>query len=125
MARAYPHELRVRVIAALESRMPVSRIMQIFKVCRDTVYKWKNRKDTTGDVQAKKGYQSGKHRKVIKDEKEFLRIVESNKSKSVKELAVMMKVSPSTIHRTLKGINYTYKKNFLSPQERYRSKKKI
>lgn len=122
MALPYPYELRIRVIGALESKMTVSQIMKIFNVCRDTVYKWKKRKDTTGDVKAKIGYQSGRHRKVIKDEEEFLRFIEFNKSKSVKELAAMLNISPSTVQRALKRINYTYKKNLLSPKTRYGGK---
>ncbi len=41
MAAPYPYELRIRVISALESKMPVAKITGIFKVCRETVYKWK------------------------------------------------------------------------------------
>ncbi|WP_341763819.1 IS630 transposase-related protein [Candidatus Tisiphia endosymbiont of Beris chalybata] len=44
MAAPYPYELRIRVISALESKMPVAKITGIFKVCRETVYKFKNDK---------------------------------------------------------------------------------
>lgn len=125
MASPYPYELRSRVMLALESKMPVSKIIKIFKICRDTVYKWKNIKEATGDVKAKTGYQDGNHRRKIKDNQVFLEFIKTNEGKTIKDLSLLMKVSPSTIQRSLKRINYTYKKNLLSPQKGYGSEKEV
>ena len=119
MSSPYPYELRTRVIAALEDKMPVSKIMKIFKICRDTIYKWKNIKKNTGDVKAKSGYQNGIHRKIIQDTEWFLEFISQNDGKTLKELAALMpqKISPRTISRSLKRFNYTYKKNLSSPKK--------
>lgn len=55
MPSPYPYELSARVISALESKMSVSKIMKVFKICRDAVYKWKNIHKTTSDVMAPNG----------------------------------------------------------------------
>lgn len=127
MASAYPYELRIRVISALESKMAVAKIMGIFKVCRETVYKWKRMKDSTGDIKAKIGYQNGYSRKIIKDKAEFLKFMKINEGKSVKEIAELMpnRASSSTIKRALKSFNYTYKKNLLSPLKGDSSKREV
>jgi transposase len=58
--------------------MTVAKIMEIFKICRDTVYKWKKIKENTGDIKAKSGYQNGYSRKLIKDKTEFLKFMKIN-----------------------------------------------
>ncbi|WP_375327181.1 IS630 transposase-related protein [Candidatus Tisiphia endosymbiont of Nemotelus uliginosus] len=118
MASPYPYELRIRVISALESKMPVAKIMGIFKICRETVYKWQKIKESTGDIKAKSGYQNGYSRKLIKDKTEFLEFMKINEGKSIKEIAELMpnRMSSSTIKRALKSFNYTYKKTFYHPK---------
>ncbi|WP_341764110.1 palindromic element RPE1 domain-containing protein [Candidatus Tisiphia endosymbiont of Beris chalybata] len=119
MASAYhPYELRIRVISALETKMTVAKIIGIFKVCRETVYKWKRMRDSTGDIKAKCGYQNGYSRKIIKDKAEFLKFMKINEGKSIKEIVELMpnRASSSTIKRALKSFNYTYKKTFYHPK---------
>ena len=61
MPSPYPYELSTRVISALESKMSVSKIMKVFKIRRDAVYKWKNIHKTTSDVMAQNGYRELKY----------------------------------------------------------------
>lgn len=121
MVSPYPYELRVRVIKALESKMTVAEIMRIFSVCRDTVYKWKALKESTGDIKAKSGYQSGKSRMIVKDLDMFKLFIDEHKDKSLHELAAHYpgKISQSTIANYLTRIGYTYKKSLLPSQKRH------
>lgn len=119
MSSAYPYELRTRVLAALDSNMPVKEILKTFKICRDTLYKWKNIKKTTGDIKPKKGYQRG-HSHKINDIEEFKKFIEANNGCSTKELAnrYVGNVSSSTILKMLKKLGYSHKKKrFITPKE--------
>jgi transposase len=118
MPSAYPYELRTRVIAALESGMEINQITSLFKISRDTLYKWKGIKKASGDVLARGGYQKGHSHKLVKFSG-FEEFVAEHNGKSLKELARLSggRLSGTTIWRGLKAIGYSYKKNFLSSQE--------
>lgn len=119
MPSAYPYELRVRVIRAIESKMPIVEVMRVFNVCRDTVYKWKALKENTGDMKAKTGYQSGFSRMKVKDLGEFKSFIDKHGDKSLPELAKLYpgSLSESTIANYLRRISYTYKKSLLPSQK--------
>lgn len=108
---------------ALESKMTVAEVMRIFSIYKDTVYKWKALKESTGDTKARTGYQSGHTRMIIKDLDEFKAFIDGHRDKGLRELAELYsgKVSQSTIANYLTHIGYTYKKSLLSSQKRYRT----
>lgn len=112
MPSPYSYELRVRVMNALEYKMPVAEVIRIFSICKDTVYKWKALKESTGDTKAKTGYQSGYTRMVIKDLDGFKAFIDKHPDKNLRELASFYpyKVSQSTIANYISRIGYTYKK---------------
>ncbi len=93
----------------------------IFRLCKRSI------KESTGDIKAKCGYQNGYSRKLIKDKAEFLEFMKINEGRSIQEIGELMpnRMSSSTIKRALKSFNYTYKKNLLSPQEGYSSKREV
>jgi transposase len=109
MPLPYSYELRDRVIKAVECGMSVSRIKEVFRVSRDTVYKWKSLKEATGDVKAKTGYQKGFSRMIIKDLSAFKLFIDEHKDKSLRELASLYpsNVSQSTIANYISRIGYT------------------
>lgn len=124
MPSPYPYELRVRVIKAAEAKMAIAEVMRVFNVCRDTVYKWKALKESTGDTKARTGYQSGHTRMVIKDLDVFKAFIDKHRDKSLRELAELYpcKVSQSTLANYMSRIGYTYKKSLLPSRQRYCSK---
>ena len=89
----------------------------MFKVCGDTVYKWKNLKNKTGDINPKVSYQNG-HSKIIKDIDELHAFIRENNDKTIAELANMWKskISQSGMWRYLKKLGYTYKKTLIHPK---------
>ena len=116
MPAAYPYELRIRVLNAHENGMSVIKIKETFDVSRNTVYKWLQIKEKTGDIKAKVGYQNG-HSHKVKDMEKFKNFVEANNDKTTKELSDEWEceISRSTILRYISKINYSYKKNIFSP----------
>lgn len=126
MASPYQYELRERVISAVESGMAVVKVKEIFKVGRATIYRWKKIKQDTGDIKSRTCYQKG-HSHIIKDQEEFREFLDKNNDKTLQELSKIWreKVSPTTIHRAIKTLGYSYKKNFLSSEKGYWSKKKV
>jgi transposase len=124
MPSPYSYELRVRVIKAVESGMSISKIKEVFRVSRDTVYKWKAIKEGTGDVRAKTGYQKGFSRMIVKDLSAFKLFIDEHKDKSLRELAELypIPISQSTVANYISRIGYTYKKSLLSSSQRYSSK---
>lgn len=118
MPSPYPYELRTRVIAALEAGVEIKKITSLFNISRDTLYKWKKIKKASGDIVARSGYQKGHNHKLVHFSG-FEEFIANNKDKSLKELCELSggRLSSTSIWRGLKAIGYSYKKNFLSPQE--------
>ena len=100
MPAAYAYGLRVRVLKAHKKGMRVTKIKETFDVSHNTIYKWLEMKDKTGDIKAKEGYQKG-HSHKVKNMEEFKSFIESNKGKTTQELSEtwICKISKSTILR--------------------------
>ena len=110
MPRPYSYDLRIRVVAAVEKGMEVKEVSQVFGVHRDTITAWLARKDVTGDVQAKTGYQQG-HSHKITDPTQFQAFVETHGEATVEELAEAWGgVGRMTIWRQLRKLGSTHKK---------------
>lgn len=110
MARPYSYDLRIRVVAAGEKGLRVKEASETFGVHRDTITAWVARKEATGDVHAKAGYQRGRSQK-IPDLQQFKTFVVAQGEATVEELAVAWgEVGRMTIWRQLQELGYTHKK---------------
>jgi transposase len=116
MPSPYSYDLRIRVVAAIEKGMDVKEASHTFGVHRDTITAWLARKEATGDVQARAGYQRG-HSHKITDPEQFKAFVETHEEATVEELAEAWGgVKRMTIWRQLRKLGYTHKKRpFATP----------
>jgi transposase len=114
MPKPYPYELRIRALKVIDEGMSISKVKKLLNISRQTLYGWKNIRDSRGEVKPKENYQKG-HSIKIKDVQEFKELIDNNKDKSLKELAkISGKYSATTIWRGIKKLGYSYKKNFYS-----------
>ena len=121
MGHAYSYDLRTKVMDFIEGgKKTAKEASMLFNISKKTIFAWKKLKKETGDLKEKTGYQKG-HRRIILDFEKFKSFIEKNNDKNSKELAKLwnQNVSSSTITRLLNKIGYSYKKNFLSPQNGY------
>jgi transposase len=118
MPAPYPYELRKRAILAINNGERIGEVSKRFIISRNTLYKWISLQKETGSIRPRFGYQKG-HGQIIKDRDKFEEFLKANNNKTSKELADLWgaKVSATTIRASIKKLGYTYKKNFLSPQE--------
>jgi transposase len=113
MASAYSNDLRVRVLKAIDEGNKIKLVSERFNVCIKTIYNWRRLKASTGSYEAKTGYQNG-HSHKIKDLEAFKGYVEKNPNKILEEMADSLgNMSTTTVHRALKKIGFTRKKNQL------------
>ena len=110
MPGSYSYDLRVRVIAAVETGMSVREVSCTFGVHRETIRNWLARKEATGDVQAKTGYQHG-HSHKITDPVQFQVFLQQQGDPTLESLAEAWGgVKRMTIWRQLRKLGYTHKK---------------
>jgi transposase len=115
MGSPYSQDLRLRVLAALDSGMTKMAAHQTFKVSRSTIDDWLKLRATTGSVQAITQYQRGSG-PAIKDLKAFRRFAQRNKSAKLAQMAEFweqetgQKLSINTFSVTLRRIGWTRKK---------------
>src|SRR5215475_7391371 len=119
MPGPYSYDLRVRVVAAVENGMAVPEASRKFHLHRDTITSWLARKEATGDVQAKTGYQHG-HSHKITDSQQFQAFLQQQGDATLEELAAAWgDVKRMTIWRQLRKLGYTHKKRpFAMPNGR-------
>ncbi len=118
MPSPYSYDLRIRVVAAVEKGMGVKEASRTVGLHRDTISTWLARKEATGDVQAKVGYQQG-HSPKITDPEQFTAFVRAQGDATLDQLAEAWGgVKRMTIWRQLRKIGYTHKKRpFAMPRE--------
>ena len=116
MVQAYSYDLRIRVIKAVKDskdgvQHAVEAASQTFEVAVRTIYNWLNLEKATGDIRPKENWRRG-HSHKIKDLPAFRKFVEKNQQRTLEEMAQAYgDISASTICRTLKKLNISYKKN--------------
>jgi len=64
MPAPYSDDLRSKVMAAINRGEKKSHVSQMFNISRDTINRWLNRRDATGNVQAAQGYQRGHSHRI-------------------------------------------------------------
>jgi transposase len=112
----FSYDLRIRVMAAVEKGREVREASQTFGVHRETITAWRARKEATGDVQAKVGYQRG-HSHKIADPEQFKACVQDQGEATLEELGEAWGgVKRMTIWRQLRKVGYPHKKRpFATP----------
>lgn len=111
---------------AISNGERIREVSKRFIISRNTLYKWAKLQQETGSVIPRLGYQKG-HSHIIKDQESFKEFLEANNDKTSQELASLWgaKVSATTIRAAIKKLGYSYKKNFLSSQERRGTQERI
>jgi len=111
MPAAYSYDLRKKVMEALDEGESKTAVAKRFKIGRATLYKWQKRREETGDFISKKLGNVGYNNKII-DWDAFARFAKKNGGKTQSEMAELWgNISRQTIHRALKNIGFTRKKN--------------
>jgi len=105
----YDEKFKLRAVAYKDKGHTFKQLHEIFGVCSYSYYKWKKNKELTG-------YYAPKKEKSVRQRKinpEALRLaVEENPDAYLKELATKFNCSTVAIHKRLKQLKITYKKNF-------------
>jgi transposase len=110
--RAYSIDLRERVMEAVNKGIwQLKEISALFNVNVKTIYKWRKIFKTTGSLAPKTGFERGHSHKITNFD-EFKIFIKNNPDLTLKEMAQKWgNISPKTIGRALKKINFTRKKN--------------
>lgn len=117
MAKAYSYDLRQKVIAAIEmDGLKKSEASQLFNISRNTINLWFQRREETGDVQAKPTSIPGQRQKIT-DWSKFRAFVCEHEDRTQAEMAQLWgDISGRTVSRALKHIGFSRKKNLrISP----------
>ena len=114
MALAYSEDLRIRAINLIEGGMSISRVSQILKISRPTLYRWIEQFEINGSTAPCRSIPPPQVSK-IKDWEKFKEVVDNNGDKTQKELASLWgNISQQTISRGLKKLGYTRKKKLIA-----------
>jgi|WetSurMetagenome_2_1015567.scaffolds.fasta_scaffold1225633_1 transposase len=111
MPSPHSYDLRKRAMAHFEKYGSSTLTSKTFNISRSILYDWKKRKEETGDIRAKEGYQNGYGHKIV-DLKKFQQQVENEPGLTLSGIVRKsgIKMSEMTCSRALKKINITRKK---------------
>ena len=111
MPAAYSHDLREKVVAAIDRGERKSHVSQMFNLSRDTIDRWLKRRETTGSVKAAQGYQQG-HSHRVKDWQGFRAFAQTYGDRTQAEMAQLWpgQISQRTLARALAQIDWTRKR---------------
>lgn len=109
--KAYSKDLRDRVISAYNKNMPISKLVEMFSICRATANDWIKRYETTGDYSSKQGT-VGQPNYKFNDKARLLEFIRANPDAD--GIAIRDGIAPdlamSTFYDTLKRMEITFKK---------------
>ena len=111
MAKAYSEDLCEKVMTAIElDGIPIREASELFNVARSSIYRWKQRKQETGNLKRRKIKGAPG---IIQEWEEFEKFVEEHRDKTQVEMAELWHepISARTISRALKKIGFTRKKD--------------
>ncbi len=119
MPAPYSYDLRIKVIEAIDEGMRKTQASKIFKISRNTINLWLQRRKETGDYRGKEGYQQG-YRPKITDLEKFKEVAQKHGSQTQEEMAEAWEgeISDRTIGKALKKIGFTRKKNLWISRKR-------
>ena len=109
--RAYSQDLRDRVIKAYEGNMPISEIIKIFNICRNTAWDWIQRYIDTGNYSSQQG-KTGQPPYKFNDKQAILDFIAKNPDADgimIRD-GVAPSLAMSTFYDTLARMEITYKK---------------
>jgi transposase len=111
MAKAYSYDLRQKVMDSIElDGLKKSEASHLFNISRNTINLWFQRRNETGDLQAKPTSLPGQRQKIT-DWQKFREFVQEHGDKTQAEMATLWgDISERTISRALKQIGFTRKK---------------
>lgn len=111
MPAPYSCDLRQKVIDALERDMAKSEASRVFAMSRNTIDLWLKRRQQTGELKAKQGYQQGSCHKITNWER-FRQFAQAHGGRTQAEMAHLWEgdISQRTIDRALAKIGFTRKK---------------
>ena len=118
---AYSNDLRKRIIDAINDGDKVVDVAERFSVGVRFVYSLLRRFLDTGSYEAKKR-SGGAPRKISHDDEiKIQQIIKKNPDATLEEIRKQadFKVSIATIHRAIKRMNITFKKNTLSSRAKF------
>lgn len=112
MPAPYSYDLRRKVIEAIDGGMGKSQASRIFKISRNTINLWLQKREETGDYKADDGYQKG-YRAKITDLEDFKEFAQKHGRQTQREMAEAWpgEISDKTIGKALNKIGVTRKKN--------------
>ncbi|MGL5878446.1 MAG: helix-turn-helix domain-containing protein [Xenococcaceae cyanobacterium] len=112
MPASYSYDLRRKVIEAIDDGMGKTEASQSFRISRNTINLWFQRREETGDYRASEGYQRGDGAKIPNLEK-FKEFTRKHGTQTQKEMAQAWQgeISDKTIGKALKKIGFPRKKN--------------
>ena len=112
MPPPYSYDLRIKVIEAIDGGMRKTEASKIFKISRNTINFWLQRREETGDYQATSGYQQGYGGKI--SDLDAFRDARKHGSQTQAEMAAAWpeEISDKTIGKALKKIRFTRKKTY-------------
>lgn len=119
MPAPYSYDLRKKVIEAIDGGMGKTQASKIFKVSRNTINLWLQKRKETGDYRADDGYQQGYGAKIL-DLESFREFAKKHGGQTQKEMAETWngEVSDRTIGKALRKIGFTRKKNLRLSRKR-------
>ena len=111
MPAPYSYDLRRKVIEAIDAGMGKSQASRIFKISRNTINLWLQKREETGDYKADDGYQKGYGAKIT-DLEHFKEFARKHGRQTQREMASAWpgEISDKTIGKALNKIGVTRKK---------------
>lgn len=112
MPAAYSYDLRKKAMEALDEGESRAAVAIRFKIGQTTLYEWQVRRKETGDFASKKPGSAGYNHKIT-DWNAFTEFAKKHGGKTQSEMAELWdgQISRQTIHRALKSIGFTRKKD--------------
>jgi transposase len=111
MPAEYSYDLRKKAMEALDEGESREMVAKRFKIGKTTSYEWQQRRKETGDFQSKKPGSVGYNHKIT-DWNAFAEFAKEHGVKTQSEMADLWgNISRQTIHRALKSIGFTRKKD--------------
>lgn len=119
MGAPYSEDLRLRVLAAVDSGLNKWRVHKMFGVSRSTIDDWLKLRAETGGVEANTHYYRGR-RPLLSNTPELRAFMEKHQGGTLAQLSAAweqeqgQQVSVKTFHKTLKRLGYTRKKRAIA-----------
>lgn len=118
---AYSTDLRERVIEYIGAGNTIKETCRIFKVNRQTIYKWRKLKAETGSAE-RQPYQHG----AIKlNDQKLIEFVKAHPDLYLKDYAVPFNMTPSGICRAFQRLGITLKKKKFVQRKKGRTKRDL